>query len=93
MICYRLTLVYYFSNFLLLMLWYLLKLNICIGFVFQIFLNLLGVVIVILVTDITLLIPTAVAIYMFYYVRLIYTRTTGAVKRLEGISKYLRLAY
>lgn len=50
-------------------------------------LNLVGVVVVILVTDITLLIPIAAAIIIFYILRHIYIRTTGAVKRLEGISK------
>lgn len=54
---------------------------------FQIILNLLGVVLVILMTDITLMIPIAAAMVIFYIFRVIYIRTTGAVKRLEGISK------
>ncbi|XP_030029723.1 probable multidrug resistance-associated protein lethal(2)03659 isoform X2 [Manduca sexta] len=52
---------------------------------FQIILNLFGVIIVILMTDITLLIPIAAALIIFYIFRLIYIRTSGAVKRLEGI--------
>lgn len=58
-------------------------------FVFQILLNLVGVIVVILMTDVTLLIPTAAALIIFYLFRVIYIRTTGAVKRLEGISIYL----
>ncbi|KAJ8734976.1 hypothetical protein PYW08_014226 [Mythimna loreyi] len=54
---------------------------------FQIILNLLGVVIVILMTDITLLIPIAAAMVIFYIFRVIYIRTSGAVKRLEGITR------
>ncbi|KAJ8733841.1 hypothetical protein PYW07_014392 [Mythimna separata] len=54
---------------------------------FQIILNLLGVVIVILMTDITLLIPITAAMVIFYIFRVIYIRTTGAVKRLEGITR------
>ncbi|XP_073947056.1 probable multidrug resistance-associated protein lethal(2)03659 isoform X2 [Choristoneura fumiferana] len=57
----------------------------------QIMLNLVGVVVVILVTDITLLIPIVAAIIIFYILRNIYIRTTGAVKRLEGISKNYRV--
>ncbi|CAH0406117.1 unnamed protein product [Chilo suppressalis] len=54
---------------------------------FQIILNLIGVIGVILMTDITLLIPTAAALIIFYILRVIYIRTTGAVKRLEGITR------
>ncbi|XP_050553313.1 ATP-binding cassette subfamily C member 4 [Spodoptera frugiperda] len=54
---------------------------------FQIVLNLLGVVLVILMTDITLMIPIAAAMVIFYIFRVIYIRTTGAVKRLEGITR------
>ncbi|XP_063829398.1 probable multidrug resistance-associated protein lethal(2)03659 [Ostrinia nubilalis] len=54
---------------------------------FQILLNLLGVIIVILMTDITLLIPIAAALIIFYIFRVVYIRTTGAVKRLEGITR------
>ncbi|CAH1643264.1 unnamed protein product [Spodoptera littoralis] len=55
--------------------------------IFGIVLNLLGVVLVILMTDITLLIPIAAAMVIFYIFRVIYIRTTGAVKRLEGITR------
>lgn len=47
----------------------------------------MGVLVVILLIDITLIIPTATSIIVFYILRVIYIRTTGAVKRLEGISK------
>lgn len=50
-------------------------------------LNLAGVLIVILMTEMALLIPIAAALIIFYIFRLIYVRTTGAIKRLEGISK------
>lgn len=55
-------------------------------------LNLVGVIIVILMVDITLIIPIVAAIVIFYMFRIIYIRTTGAVKRLEGISKFLLLS-
>ncbi|XP_063633943.1 probable multidrug resistance-associated protein lethal(2)03659 isoform X1 [Cydia splendana] len=54
---------------------------------FQIILNLVGVIVVILVMDITLLIPITAAIIIFYILRVIYIRTSGAVKRLEGITR------
>ncbi|CAF4915112.1 unnamed protein product [Pieris macdunnoughi] len=54
---------------------------------FQIMLNLVGVIFVILVTEVTLLIPIATALIIFYIFRLIYIRTTGAIKRLEGITR------
>lgn len=54
---------------------------------FQIILNLCGVIIVILLIDITLLIPITAALMIFYILRIIYIRTTSAIKRLEGISK------
>ncbi|XP_026324008.1 probable multidrug resistance-associated protein lethal(2)03659 isoform X4 [Hyposmocoma kahamanoa] len=53
---------------------------------FQILLNLIGVSAVILLSDVALLIPTAAAMMIFYILRVIYIRTSGAVKRLEGIS-------
>ncbi|XP_013196145.2 ATP-binding cassette sub-family C member 4 [Amyelois transitella] len=54
---------------------------------FQIILNLIGVIAVILLTDIALLIPIITALIIFYILRVIYIRTTGAVKRLEGITR------
>ncbi|XP_075981808.1 ATP-binding cassette sub-family C member 4-like [Anticarsia gemmatalis] len=54
---------------------------------FQIMLNLLGAVTIILMTDIALLIPIVAALVIFYIFRVIYIRTTGAVKRLEGITR------
>ncbi|XP_064076906.1 probable multidrug resistance-associated protein lethal(2)03659 [Vanessa tameamea] len=54
---------------------------------FQILLNLIGVIIVILMTEVALLIPIATALIIFYIFRLIYVRTTGAIKRLEGITR------
>ncbi|XP_049888074.1 probable multidrug resistance-associated protein lethal(2)03659 [Pectinophora gossypiella] len=54
---------------------------------FQILLNLIGVICVILMTDISLLIPITAALIIFYILRVIYIRTTGAVKRLEGITR------
>lgn len=52
-----------------------------------------GVVTVIILIDITLLIPITAAIIIFYIFRIIYIRTTGAVKRLEGISMYSYIIY
>ncbi|XP_026324005.1 probable multidrug resistance-associated protein lethal(2)03659 isoform X2 [Hyposmocoma kahamanoa] len=54
---------------------------------FQILLNLIGVSAVILLSDVALLIPTAAAMMIFYILRVIYIRTSGAVKRLEGITR------
>ncbi|XP_052747524.1 probable multidrug resistance-associated protein lethal(2)03659 [Bicyclus anynana] len=54
---------------------------------FQIMLNLAGVLIVILMSEMALLIPIAAALIIFYIFRLIYVRTTGAIKRLEGITR------
>ncbi|XP_053600633.1 ATP-binding cassette sub-family C member 4-like isoform X2 [Plodia interpunctella] len=54
---------------------------------FQIILNLIGVIIVILLTDIALLIPIFTALIIFYILRTVYIKTTGAVKRLEGITR------
>ncbi|CAK1548635.1 unnamed protein product [Leptosia nina] len=54
---------------------------------FQILLNLIGVIFIIIVTEVTLLIPIATALIIFYIFRLIYVRTTGAIKRLEGITR------
>ncbi|CAG9107278.1 unnamed protein product [Plutella xylostella] len=54
---------------------------------FQIILNLIGVLIVILLVDLTLIIPITAALIIFYILRVIYIRTTGAVKRLEGITR------
>lgn len=59
---------------------------------FQIMLNLAGVIVVILMTEAALLIPIVTSLIIFYIFRLIYVRTTGAIKRLEGISKYF-IAY
>lgn len=58
-------------------------------FQFQILLNLVGVAAVILLSDVALLIPTAAAMIIFYILRVIYIRTSGAVKRLEGISMFI----
>ncbi|CAH0722850.1 unnamed protein product, partial [Brenthis ino] len=52
----------------------------------QIMLTLAGVVVVIVMTEVALLIPIATALIIFYIFRLIYVRTTGAIKRLEGIN-------
>ncbi|XP_032511553.2 probable multidrug resistance-associated protein lethal(2)03659 [Danaus plexippus] len=54
---------------------------------FQIMLNLLGVIVVILMTEMALLVPIATCLIIFYIFRLIYIRTTGAIKRLEGITR------
>ncbi|CAH2068966.1 unnamed protein product, partial [Iphiclides podalirius] len=53
---------------------------------FAIILNLVGVIVVILMTDMTMLIPIITAILIFYIFRVIYVRTTSAIKRLEGIN-------
>ncbi|XP_050665873.1 probable multidrug resistance-associated protein lethal(2)03659 isoform X2 [Leptidea sinapis] len=54
---------------------------------FQIILNLLGVIFVIIITETALLVPITSALIIFYIFRLIYVRTTGAIKRLEGITR------
>ncbi|XP_068629128.1 ATP-binding cassette sub-family C member 4-like [Battus philenor] len=54
---------------------------------FQIILNLVGVIVVILMTDITMLIPITTSLIIFYIFRVIYVRTTSAIKRLEGITR------
>ncbi|XP_013148667.1 PREDICTED: probable multidrug resistance-associated protein lethal(2)03659 [Papilio polytes] len=54
---------------------------------FQIMLNLAGVIVVILMTDITMLIPITTSLIIFYIFRIIYVRTTSAIKRLEGITR------
>ncbi|XP_013167071.1 PREDICTED: probable multidrug resistance-associated protein lethal(2)03659 [Papilio xuthus] len=54
---------------------------------FQIILNLAGVIVVILMTDITMLIPITTSLIIFYIFRIIYVRTTSAIKRLEGITR------
>ncbi|CAH2099614.1 unnamed protein product [Euphydryas editha] len=53
----------------------------------QIMLNLAGVIVVILMTEAALLIPIVTSLIIFYIFRLIYVRTTGAIKRLEGITR------
>ncbi|XP_045761352.1 probable multidrug resistance-associated protein lethal(2)03659 [Maniola jurtina] len=53
----------------------------------QIMLNLAGVLIVILMTEMALLIPIVAALIIFFIFRVIYIRTTGAIKRLEGITR------
>ncbi|XP_041974060.1 probable multidrug resistance-associated protein lethal(2)03659 [Aricia agestis] len=53
----------------------------------QIILNLMGVILVILITEVIFLVPIAATLLIFYAFRLVYIRTSSAIKRLEGITK------
>jgi ATP-binding cassette subfamily C (CFTR/MRP) protein 4 len=54
----------------------------------QIGLTLLGIIIVVAISNPWLLIPTFLISFLFYYLRVIYISTGRSVKRLEGISEY-----
>lgn len=56
--------------------------------VIQIFLSLSGIVIVVAVINPLFLVPTLVLAVIFYYLRSFYLKTSRAVKRIEGVSKY-----
>ncbi|XP_065349429.1 probable multidrug resistance-associated protein lethal(2)03659 [Cloeon dipterum] len=53
----------------------------------QIALALIGIVTVIAVVNVWLLIPTAVISVIFYFIRVIYLKTSRSVKRLEGVTR------
>lgn len=55
---------------------------------FQIFLALLGVVVVVAIVNPWLMIPTAAIAVIFYLLRVFYLITSRSIKRLEGVSKY-----
>jgi len=59
----------------------------------QIGLSLLGIIIVVAIANVWLLIPTVIVGIVFYFLRIFYLATSRSVKRLEGISKYLRLIF
>ncbi|KAB0797838.1 hypothetical protein PPYR_08831 [Photinus pyralis] len=54
---------------------------------FQIFLMLIGTIIVIITANVWLLIPTAVLAIIFYFLRRLYLTTSRNVKRLEGVTR------
>ncbi|XP_018302134.1 probable multidrug resistance-associated protein lethal(2)03659 [Mycetomoellerius zeteki] len=53
----------------------------------QIGLALLGIIVVVAISNVWLLIPTALVGVVFYYLRLFYLATSRSVKRLEGITR------
>lgn len=55
----------------------------------QIGLTLVGIIIVVAISNPWLMIPTVLISVIFYYLRVIYIATGRSVKRLEGISKYI----
>lgn len=59
----------------------------------QIGLALLGIIVVVAIANVWLLIPTVLVGIVFYYLRIFYLATSRSVKRLEGISEYLRLVF
>lgn len=59
----------------------------------QIGLSLLGIIVVVAIANVWLLIPTVIVGIVFYYLRIFYLATSRSVKRLEGISEYLRLVF
>lgn len=59
----------------------------------QIGLSLLGIIVVVAIANVWLLIPTVIVGIVFYYLRRFYLATSRSVKRLEGISEYLRLIF
>lgn len=56
----------------------------------QIGLSLLGIIVVVAISNYLLLIPTVIIGIIFYYLRVFYLATSRSVKRLEGVSKYLQ---
>lgn len=57
----------------------------------QIGLTLLGIIIVVAIINPWLLLPTGIAGFIFYLLRIFYLATGRSVKRLEGVSKYFTL--
>lgn len=56
----------------------------------QIGLSLFGIIIVVAIANPWLMIPTVLIGFVFYYLRVFYIATSRSVKRLEGISEYLK---
>lgn len=56
----------------------------------QIGLSLIGIIVVVAASNVWLLIPTFLIGIVFYYLRVFYLATSRSVKRLEGVSEYLR---
>lgn len=59
----------------------------------QIGLALLGIIVVVAIANVWLLIPTVFIGIIFYYLRIFYLATSRSVKRLEGISEYLKFVF
>lgn len=55
---------------------------------FQIGLQLLGIIVVVSIVNPWLLLSTAAAGVIFYFLRIFYLATSRSVKRLEGVSEY-----
>lgn len=53
----------------------------------EIFVQLLGVIIMVAIIDYWIVIPTVVLIFIFYYLRKYYITTARSIKRLEGITR------
>lgn len=56
----------------------------------QIFLNVFAVVIMVIIINYWLAIPSVVIVIIFYFLRIFFLKTSRAVKRLEGTSKWSR---
>lgn len=59
----------------------------------QINLWMLGITVLVAISNVWLLIPTAFVVIAIYYLRAFYLATSRSVKRLEGTSEYLRLIF
>lgn len=53
----------------------------------QVFLVIIGVLVVVVIVNYWMIIPLAILMIVFYFMRLLYLRTTQSVKRLEGVGK------
>lgn len=54
----------------------------------QIFLVIIGILIIVMIMNYWMVIPIAILVILFYFVRISYLRTANGVKRLEGVGKY-----
>ncbi|XP_043798521.1 ATP-binding cassette sub-family C member 4-like isoform X2 [Apis laboriosa] len=53
----------------------------------QIFLVIIGILIIVMIMNYWMVIPIAILVTIFYFVRISYLRTANGVKRLEGVAK------
>lgn len=54
----------------------------------QIFLTIVGIVVVVAIVNPWFILPTAVLIVLFWYLRVFYLKTSIDLKRMEAISKF-----